>query len=237
MTGPVWLAWFGEAGGLRSLQATLWRAVEAQHLIATMRLVDDAAEQAVLERLLERSKPPLPDGLAGLHFLVSTPYRYPSPHPSRFRRAHHVGIWYGAEDIRTTCAEVAYWRWRFVRDSESLADLPVHTQLTVFAATVGGHAVDLGAPPWDALAHRWRQPNDYAECQDLADAARARGVRWIRYRSVRDPEAGACGAVLDARALVALPTRQQTWACKASRTQVFLQHGHERLSFDASTWT
>ena len=65
----------------------LWRAVEAQHRVATLRLVDDQAEQAVLEQLLEASKPPLPPHADRLHFLLSTPFRYLPPWPSRFRWA------------------------------------------------------------------------------------------------------------------------------------------------------
>ena len=50
MTGwdPHWLATAAPA------RVDLWRAVEAQHRIATMRLADSAAAQAVLERLLAK---------------------------------------------------------------------------------------------------------------------------------------------------------------------------------------
>ncbi|MEZ5717546.1 MAG: hypothetical protein R3E55_03490 [Burkholderiaceae bacterium] len=37
-----------------------FRMVETQHIAATMRLVDSAAEQDVLEQMLDASKPPLP---------------------------------------------------------------------------------------------------------------------------------------------------------------------------------
>ena len=54
----------------------LWRGVEAQHRVATMRLVDDLQEQALLERLLEDSKPRLPPEAKGAHYLLFTPFRY-----------------------------------------------------------------------------------------------------------------------------------------------------------------
>ncbi len=44
----------------RHWQGQLWRAVEAQHRVSTLRLVDTLAEQAQLEALLETSKPTLP---------------------------------------------------------------------------------------------------------------------------------------------------------------------------------
>ena len=38
----------------------LWRAVEAQHIASTLRLVANVEEQLVLERILDQSKPALP---------------------------------------------------------------------------------------------------------------------------------------------------------------------------------
>jgi len=64
----------------------LWRAVEAQHVVATRALVDSLAEQEVLEAILEESKPPIPAACAGYDYLLYTPFRYPpSLHGSRFR--------------------------------------------------------------------------------------------------------------------------------------------------------
>ena len=47
---------------LRPVRLRVWRAVEAQHHVSTLRLVDhDPADQEILERILEESKPALPD--------------------------------------------------------------------------------------------------------------------------------------------------------------------------------
>ena len=79
-----------------------------------MVLVDTLAEQHLLEDLLERAKPPLPDETAGLHYLLATPFRYPpTDRGSRFRRPSDPGVFYGADAVRTACAELGYWRWRF----------------------------------------------------------------------------------------------------------------------------
>ena len=77
-------AWFESE--LKAASGLLWRGVEAQHLVATMRLVDSLDEQAELERILEASKPPLPPlrRVAGpartaarpQHYLLNTPFRY-----------------------------------------------------------------------------------------------------------------------------------------------------------------
>src|SRR5687768_11875664 len=80
------------ASEARDLAADAWRMVEAQHVTATLKLVDDAEEHEVLEALIEASKPPLPDAVRRLHYLLATPFRYPPPtHGSRFRAPGEPG--------------------------------------------------------------------------------------------------------------------------------------------------
>ena len=169
-------------------RAALWRGVEAQHLVSTMRLVDSAADQQVLEQLIEASRLPLPAGAEEQHDLLATPFRLRPPHESRFRRAATPGLWYGAETLRTACAEVGYWRWRFLRDSQAFdADAALHTQHMFYRAQVAGSAIDLTKPPWNASAALWRHPSRYNACQRLAAAAAEYAVAWIRYASAREP--------------------------------------------------
>ena len=221
----------------KSLARELWRGVEAQHVVSTMRLADNAAEQQVLEELLEKSKPALPPGAERRHYLLFTPFRYRSPVATRFRRAHDPGVWYGAEELRTACAEVAYWKWRFLMDSEALARSALQTEHTFFKARARGRCVDLTAAPWKAGARAWTQRSDFRECQALADAARGRGVAWIRYAAVRAE--GVCGAVLSPEALSLVePPAQQTWACKTTASGAWMQRaGGERYDFPASQWS
>ena len=221
----------------RTLKSALWRAVEAQHAISTLRLVDSAAEQHLLERMLEVSKPPLPPEAAGLPYLLATPFRYLSPLPSRFRRRGEPGVWYGAELIATACAEVGYWRWRFLMASDGLREQALLVEFTLFEARAAGRGIDLTVSPWNRATSLWHDPNDYAPCHLLAQAARESGVQWIRYPSQRDPAQGACGAVLDPRALsLTRATTQQTWAAKIEAAGVLFAHDGESLQFDAAGW-
>ena len=231
-------AWKAEwLESVRSQSRELWRGVEAQHVVSTMRLADNAAEQRVLEELLETSKPALPPGAARHHYLVFTPFRYRSPVATRFRRPHDPGVWYGAEELRTACAEVAFWKWRFLMDSEALANGALHTEHTLFKAKARGRCVDLTAAPWKAAARAWTHKSDFRECQALAEAARSRGIGWIRYSAVRAE--GACAAVLRPEALsLVSPFVQQTWACKATATGAWMQRaGGERYDFPAAHWS
>ena len=228
--------WFDT--GVRIRSAALWRGVEAQHVVATMRLVDNLEEQRVLEELLEASKPPLPPEAQGRHYLIFTPFRYRSPVPSRFRRASDPGVWYGAEELKTACAEVAFWKWRFLIDSDALADEALHTEHTFFEAKVRGRCVDLTASPWKSAARVWCHKTDYSACQNLADDARNRNLGWIRYVAVRVP-VGIGGAVLKADALsIDEAFQQQTWACKTMRAGAYLQRTGrgERYEFSAAGW-
>ena len=184
----------------KTCELTLWRAVEAQHVVATRALVDSLAEQEVLESVLEASKPRVPPECAGFDYLLYTPFRYPPPsRGSRFRSYDDPGVWYGAEAVRTSCAELGYWRWRFVMDSRGLTRLD-GVPHTVFQALARGRSVDLRKEPFGRDERMWGNPEDYGACHALARAARAAAMQIIRYASVRDPEHGGCGAVLDCRA-------------------------------------
>jgi hypothetical protein len=231
MSAALWEeAWFASA---RPARRDLWRGVEAQHQVATMRLVDDLREQELLEQVLEASKPPLPPEAAGMHFLLATPFRYASPWPSRFRAADQPGAWYGADEPRTVAAELAYWRWRFFMDSDGLREGELVTQHTFFQARFEGLELDITVKPWSTRRKRWRAPDDYSACQQLALRARATEplVTAIRYESARR-EAALCEVVFDARAL-SLPAAhlQQTWNCKTTKSLVLFSHHADRLEF------
>lgn len=231
---PMRADWFDS--GVHARSARLWRGVEAQHLVATMKLVDAAAEQQLLEELLEGSKPPWPAQAAGQHYLIATPFRYRPRHESRFRVAGSPGLWYGAETIEVACAEVAYWKWRFLNDSDALRNESLHSQHTFFEARASGACIDLTASPWSASAAAWTHPTRYADCQALARAAQERNVAWIRYSSARSSR-GVCGVALTPAALVlAAGFAQQTWRCKTTLASVYLAHEGESFSFEASKW-
>jgi hypothetical protein len=227
------------ASELRPWQGALWRAVEAQHRVATARLVDTLQEQALLEDLLESSKPAA--ARPPKHYLLMTPFRYPPPHPggSRFRGASDAGVFYGAQQRRTACAELGYWRWRFLLDSPKLARLEPLPQ-TLFEVRIDGAAIDLTVPPLSRDAADWRNPADYRACQRLSRNARAAGAGLIRYASVRDPEAGLCGAVLAPACFAGEPANEQSWFLAVTRERVRWRRDSalfaEGFEFECAHW-
>ncbi|HEX4050392.1 MAG TPA: RES family NAD+ phosphorylase [Steroidobacteraceae bacterium] len=223
-------------------QLPLWRAVEAQHVVATRTLVDSRLEQELLEALLERDKPAVPAAVAaaGLDYLLYTPFRYPPPPDgSRFRAYTDPGVWYGAERIRTACAEVGYWRWRFVTDSAGLRRLDAVPH-TIFQAMVYATAVDLRAQPFRRDHPFWNDPADYSSCQAFARVARTARVQLIRYRSVRDPQHGGAAAVLDAAAFMGIVgvRRRQTWFLSVDRERAsWIRAGSHRATSQSHEFT
>ena len=217
----------------------VWRAVEAQHRVSTLRLVDTLHEQALLESLLEQSKPAMPRMSTSRHYLISTPFRYPSPYPggSRFRSATDPGVFYGADERRTACAELGYWRWRFLMDSPALLRLESLPQ-TLFQVEVDAQSIDLTTPAFAGDAHLWTSPNDYRPCQQLAQTARVAQVQAIRYQSVRDPLHASCTAVLTPEALAVAPMAEQTWRLTVNRERIQWQREsalhEESFEFEAT---
>lgn len=215
----------------------LWRAVEAQHRVSTMALVDTLEEQALLEHILDDSKPALEPELQSLHYLLFTPFRYPPlPNGSRFRSATDPGVFYGAEAGRTACAELGYWRWRLLMDSPQIQSIPP-VQQTLFRISAHGNAIDLRTPPLARRRKQWTDPNDYSASQALASQARKQGVQIIQYESVRDPQSGGCAVLLSPAAFVSRkPIDSQSWTLAVFKHRVVWQRDSifENESFEFS---
>lgn len=216
------------------LHMPAFRMVETQHVAATMRLVDSADEQLMLEEMLEASKPPLPAQAKDFHYLLAAPFRYVPQTGSRFRAVNSAGIWYGADDAYCACAEIAYWRQRFLLDSVGLMRQTLVTDLSMYEASVQGRALDLLSPPWVLAQALWMHPSDYAETQKLATLVRdsQTEVTWIRYASVRAND-HVCAAVFNPRSLTMVTPEgcYETWHCHTTADKVTLSNGRVRFDF------
>jgi hypothetical protein len=227
----------------RRLSGRCWRVVEAQHRVSTMKLVDTLAEQELLERTIEQTKPPMPLECRRLHYLLATPFRYGSPYPqeSRFRRAGVTpGVFYGSRTPATAVAEMAFHRLLFFSESPA-TPWPVNPgEYTAFAAAIRtSTAIDLTRGPFAAQRARWIHRTDYRACHDLADHAREANVDAICYESARDPARGLNIAVLRCRAFYSRePVERQTWrlAIGASGIRALCSFPETRLEFDRSAF-
>ena len=132
----------------------------------------------------------LPPAAAAFHYLLFTPFRYVSPCPSRFRAPLRAGVWYGADTVAAACAEVGYWRCRFVADSDGLQALAGIAH-TLFRAAASGLTLDLTAAPLAADTALWMHPDDYQPCRQLARSARAAFSRTVLQWPWPSPASGA----------------------------------------------
>lgn len=199
---------------LRPLAAGCWRLVEAQHRTSILKLVDTLAEQAVLEDILEETKPTVPPECRHLDYLLSTPFRYdaPYPHGSRFRRAGMTpGVYYAALSTDTALAEMVFYRMLFFAEAPGVPLPDNASEYTAFHVSVEtAKACDLTTlQPQDPA---WADRRNYTACQAVADQVRATQGEIIRYRSLRDPAGGDNLGVLHCAAFrSSAPDGFETW--------------------------
>ena len=240
MSSPTWTpaALSSEAV---PLARKCWRLVEAQHVVSTLKLVDTLDEQALLEELIEDTKPQIPVECRHLHYLLATPFRYGAayPHGSRFRRAGFTeGVYYAAARVETALAEMAFYRLLFYAESPG-TPLPANpAEYTAFAAAISTDAaLDLTEPELCRDEAFWTDPGNYEPCQALADAARQAKVEAIVYRSVRDPDGGDNIALLKALAFSEkTPVERASWRIRLSKAgvQALCEFPMRRIGFSAS---
>jgi hypothetical protein len=212
--------------------------VEAQHTASTMKIVDSADEQDLLESLLEGNKPNPPASALALDYLLATPFRYyPLRGGSRFRAITDPGVFYGAESVRTASAELGFWRWKFLKDAVGLDKLEPVAH-TAFSAAVSTLLVNLRLLPFNANAAAWRHPSDYSATQAFARTARETNIGGIQYASVRDPQPAWCVALLTPQAFAKPKPHplMQTWWLAVQRSGVTWRRDNESMTFAAAAW-
>jgi len=205
----------------RPYEGRAWRLVEAQHVVSTLKLVDRLEEQQLLEEILDSTKPVVPEECRHLDYLLSTPFRYrPYRNGSRFRRAGRTpGVWYGAEQVQTSVAEMVFYRFLFYAESPATPFPSQPAQYTAFAVDLRTSVMlDLTAGALSRDQALWEHVVNYDACQELAELAREIACELIRYRSVRDPDGRAALAVLSCPAFAETqPSERQSWWIRISR--------------------
>ena len=190
------------------------RSVESQSKVATLDLVDTLEEQRILEEMIEETKgPALPPGI---HYLISTPLcRYPPLlYGSRYGARTEPGIFYGSERVETAMAETAFYKLRFVADSDGLTELPAMAMMTFTFEYRTRHAHDTTSAEYDARRAEIDAPADYMHTQAIGSRAREAAINLIRFRSVRDPKGGANLAIFDLDVLGPQPLDMTYWQLK-----------------------
>lgn len=222
MTSDIWASCRDQARP-RALGGEVLRLVESQEQVATSRLVGTLAEQELLETMLEASKPPLPARAQRLHYLLSTPFRYPPlRHGSRFGGRDEPSLFYAARGLRTVLAESAYYRFVFWQGMSRPPPAPLRTRHTLFGARLRARrAYSLQLPPFDAYRAELASRDDYQATQQLGRALREAGADAIEYVSARDAGEG-INVALFAPTVFSRPqpTFREEWLCETRPEQV-----------------
>ncbi len=200
------------------------RIVESQQQIATTRIVDTLEEQAILESLLETTKPPLAKNTEHLHYLLSTPFRYPPlKHGSRFGSRFEPGLLYGSKTVETVLIECSYYRFLFwngmATPPESRRFITEHT---LFAGRFYSEkGLRLHEPAFSSYSDALRHPASYTATQALGSAMREAGVEAFEYQSARDANKGVNIGLFTADALIVNePLYKSQWICSTSANNV-----------------
>lgn len=209
---------------LAHLKGTLYRLVESQEQIATLGYVDTLDEQALLEEMLETTKPRYKEDLTAYHYLLSTPFRYPPlKWGSRFGGIHEPSLFYGGESIDVTLAEAAYYRFVFFN---SMAGTPIKNQIrsehSLFSVDYqSAQGIRLQKAPFKQYQHKITHPGQYTQSQQLGTAMRESGVEVFEYPSARDPQQGICIGLFTARAFKHKNPKNLTqWLCETTANEI-----------------
>lgn len=219
---------------IKPLQGTLLRLVESQEQIATLGYVDTLEEQALLETLLDDTKPHFPAHCHNLHYLLKTPFRYPPlKWGSRFGQVHEPGIFYGGGTLNVTLAEAAYYRLVFWDSMTGIAPkAQIHSAHTLFSVPYQTKfGVQLQHAPFDIVAAVISNRSHYQATQQLGQAMRSHGIEAFEYPSARDPAGGICIGLFSAKALASnQPTDLSAWWCEVSQQGVsFKAANHSQI--------
>jgi hypothetical protein len=217
--------WTRCAAPFSRLAGSFRRVVESQFVNSTRKLLDSDAEQAVLEELLDtRAKLPVPMGFENLHYLLYTPFRHPPlRNGSRFGTRGERGILYGAQDLPTAFAEVAYYRLLFLEGTAAQLGT-VQVDLTAFRFGIAAaRAADLTRPPFSKFEAEISSKVDYRAAQQLGREMREAGAQCCLFVSARAVPRGINLAVFDNVFSPARPSGEERWSCATSRARVELK--------------
>ncbi|MEC8887313.1 MAG: RES family NAD+ phosphorylase [Pseudomonadota bacterium] len=216
---------------IRPIHGTLYRLVESQEQIATRQLVDTLEEQALLEEMLDAVKPPYPENIAHLHYLLKSPFRYPPlKWGSRFGRTFETSIFYGGCSVDVTLVESAYYRFIFWHSMQAPPPKPimrsVHTLFSVDYKTQKG--VKLQSTPFDQYHDVLKHPSNYRFAQSLGTVMRSQYIEVFEYCSARtiqnQEQQGICVGLFTADPFCTnQPKERQQWFCDMSAGEIIFK--------------
>lgn len=225
-----------EIGKPTTYQGSVLRIVETQEYAATTKLVESLDEQHLLEELLDEVKPPYKENTQQLHYLISTPFRYPPLlHGSRFGGVLMPSYFYGSEKVETMLTECAYYRFIFLDDMTVPYTKTVNSEHMSFSVNVNSSAMaDLTKISSPDIIDSLMSPYHYQFSQTLGKIlTQEKSYDLIRYFSARDKNNGVNVALTSPDQITSTqPEKCTNWICQTTTNQVSFNSPHIKpLSF------
>jgi len=226
-----------EMGELSAYSGSVFRIVETQEYAATTGLVDDLDEQSLLEQLLDEVKPRYRQGTQTLHYLISTPFRYPPlKYGSRFGDITMPSYFYASEELPTALAECAYYRFVFLNDITIAYHKAVTSEHMSFNVDVATMALaDLTTIDTPNIARQLICGDQYSFTQRIGKTlVQHHGAKALRFYSARATrEQGINVALTEPSIIISRkPQNNVNWICHTTAAKIsFIAHGYQPTSF------
>lgn len=180
-----------EIAHVQDIELEAWRIIEDQLKSFTRKMVDTAEEHAILEKMIEESKPTIitygdENAFKGLHYLLATPFRYPPlKKGSRFGSRSERNLFYSSLEIETAMSEKAFHRLGFLIASDgNVGNKTVnYTAFKTKIKTKKG--LNLSLMPFALYQNEISCPISYIKSQELGQCMREAGVEAFVSHSAR----------------------------------------------------
>ncbi|VAW46559.1 hypothetical protein MNBD_GAMMA02-1682 [hydrothermal vent metagenome] len=169
-----------------ALANTVFRIVESDLHIATLKITDSLTDQMRLEALIDNIKPKT--NHTNKHYLLTTPFRYPPlKHGSRMGDQAMGSFFYGSLKPETCLVECAYYRFLFLSDLSVPFDEPLNNNFLLFSASVASlKALDLTSSHYEPISEQLVNRKDYSFTQKIGRwAVVERDFNLIKFNSAR----------------------------------------------------
>ena len=229
-----------EIGKHKVCNIDVLRVVETQEYAATTGLVDDLEEQDMLEQLLDEVKPPYREGTQALHYLISTPFRYPPlQYGSRFGDITIPSYFYASEDVDTALAECAFYRFVFLNDITEPYGKSITSEHMSFSVHISSSFMsDLTLVSSKEITALLTSPSHYLFTQQLGKTlTQEHGTTVLRFYSARANN-GINIAITEPHVITsAKPENNVNWICHTTAEKIsFTSHGYRPISFAKETF-
>jgi hypothetical protein len=214
----------------------IYRIVETQEYAATTSLVNNLDEQNLLEQMLDEVKPDYKKNTQHLHYLISTPFRYPPlNYGSRFGSKLMPSYFYASEDVSTMLAECAYYRFILLDDLTVPYEKTVSSEHQSFLVNIASNAMaDMTKIKTPEIIDLVTSPMNYQFTQALGKVLiESHHVNVIRFLSVRDKNQGVNIALTSPDCIQSKePEHSKHWICQSNNHRIsFNAHSTEPVHF------